>query len=234
MNKLAGNQEARPIPNTTPLLAKLGQKRTAWSLWIATAVMAAMAVAFAIPSRSMPHPEWHPWALTLVEPVMLIAYAFPGFVVARRRPQSPIGWLLLFSGFGAVLDSLGEAYGLYAISRGMPGGVLGAWVANWDFAFYLFPVYFLLLLFPDGRLPSARWRTPAGIVAACGSAVSYDLAVWDTVNVHSTTTKRARSTTSWGLTTSKGAMPPASVITAGDCWCCDRWGSPGRRSLAGV
>ncbi|WP_405593869.1 histidine kinase [Streptomyces sp. NBC_01410] len=171
MNKLAGNQEAHTIPSTTPLLAKLAQKRTAWSLWIATAVMAAMAVAFAIPSRSMPHPEWHPWELTLVEPVMLVAYAFPGFVVARRRPQSPIGWLLLFSGFGAVLDSLGEAYGLYAISRGLPGGVLGAWVANWAFAFYLFPVYFLLLLFPDGRLPSARWRTPAGIVAACGVLV---------------------------------------------------------------
>ncbi|MFF1713113.1 histidine kinase [Streptomyces sp. NPDC058268] len=171
MNKLAGNQEARPIPNTTPLLVKLAQKRTAWSLWIATAVMAAMAVAFAIPSRSMPHPEWHPWTLTLVEPVMLIAYAFPGFVAARHRPQSPIGWLLLFSGFGAVLDSLGEAYGLYAIPRGLPGGVLGAWVANWAFAIYLFPVYFLLLLFPDGRLPSARWRTPAGIVAACGVLV---------------------------------------------------------------
>ncbi|NUK51959.1 hypothetical protein HRW14_17115 [Streptomyces lunaelactis] len=102
---------------------------------------------------------------------MHVVYAFPGFVVARRRPQSAIGWLLLFSGFGAVLDLLGEAYGLYAIPRGMPGGVLAAWVVNWAFAFYLFPVYFLLLLFPDGRLLSARWRTAAGIVAACGVVV---------------------------------------------------------------
>lgn len=128
MNKLAGNQEARPIANTTPLLAKLGQKRTAWSLWIATAVMAAMAVAFAIPSRSMPHPEWHPWALTLVEPVMLIAYAFPGFVVARRRPQSPIGWLLLFSGFGQSSTPWGRLTG----STRFPEACRGvSWARGW-------------------------------------------------------------------------------------------------------
>jgi signal transduction histidine kinase len=167
MNELAGNEEARTIPGTTPLLAKLAQKRTAWSLWIATLVVAALAVAFAALSRAEPRPEWHPWALAMVEPVVLIAYAYPGLVVARHRPLSPVGWLLLSSGFGAVLDLLGHAYGLFAIPRGLPGGVLAAWVSNWAFAFYLFPVYFLLLLFPNGRLPSARWRIPAAIVGAC-------------------------------------------------------------------
>ncbi|MET7622738.1 histidine kinase [Streptomyces sp. NPDC005408] len=40
-------------------------------------------------------------------------------------------------------------------------------MSNWVFAFDLFPVYFLLLLFPNGRLPSALWRIPATIVGAC-------------------------------------------------------------------
>lgn len=45
MNELAGSQEARTIPSTTPLLAKLAQKRTAWTLWIATLVVAAIQAA---------------------------------------------------------------------------------------------------------------------------------------------------------------------------------------------
>ena len=81
MNELAGSQEARTIPSTTPLPAKLAQKRTAWILWIATLVVAALAVVFAALSRAAPRPEWHPWALAMVEPVVLIAYAYPGLEV---------------------------------------------------------------------------------------------------------------------------------------------------------
>lgn len=167
MNELVGNQEGCTIPGTTPPLAKHSQKRTAWSLWIATLVVGALSLVFAALSRSEPRPEWHPWALAMAEPVMQIAYAYPGLVVARHRPQSPIGWLLMLSGFGGVLDLLGHAYGLYAIPRSLPGGIWAAWVSNWAFAFDLFPVYFLLLLFPNGRLPSAFWRMPATIVGAC-------------------------------------------------------------------
>ncbi|MFD7336420.1 hypothetical protein ACFV98_10480 [Streptomyces violascens] len=52
----------------------------------------------------------------MVEPVKLVAYAYPGFVVARRRPGNRIGWLLLVSEFGGVLDALGHAYAVYANS----------------------------------------------------------------------------------------------------------------------
>ncbi|MFE7767368.1 ATP-binding protein [Streptomyces sp. NPDC057438] len=106
--------------------------------------------------------------IAALEPVAYIAYAFPGLVILRRRPRSPIGWLLLISGFGAVLDALAHAYALYAILRGFPGGVIAAWVSSWAFAVDLFPVFFLLLIFPEGRLSLVPWRVSAWFVGGCG------------------------------------------------------------------
>ena len=54
-------------------------------------------------------------------------------------------------------------------TRGQPDGlaVVGAWLQSW---YWLLLLYLALgglpLVFPDGRLPSRRWRVPAGIGAA--------------------------------------------------------------------
>ncbi|MFF4234047.1 ATP-binding protein [Streptomyces sp. NPDC001820] len=141
--------------------------RLACGLWVLIAVIAGLTLVLVVLTRSAPRPDWHPWMIAALEPVACVAYALPGFVIARRRPRNPIGWLLLVSGFGAVLDALAHAYALYAIFQGLPGGIFAAWVSGWAFAFDLFPVYFLLLLFPNGRLPSALWRIPAWFVGGC-------------------------------------------------------------------
>ncbi|GGS14509.1 hypothetical protein GCM10010252_62460 [Streptomyces aureoverticillatus] len=128
--------------------------------------------AFALPTRAYPRPEWHPWTVAVTEPAALIAYAYPGFVVARRRPRNRIGWLLLVSGFGGVLDALAHAYTDYALTRDLPGITLSGWVSNWAFGLNFFPLYFLLLCFPDGRLPSGRWRPATWYVGVCGTFVT--------------------------------------------------------------
>ncbi|WP_406307130.1 histidine kinase [Streptomyces sp. NBC_00885] len=171
MNELAGSQEARTIPSTAPLLAKLPQKRTAWILWIATLVVAAVTVVFAVLSRAEPRPEWHPWWLMVIEAVTGLLFTLPGLVVSTRQPRNPAGWLLLLAGLGSAVDLLAHAYGLYAIPRGLLGGVLAAWVSNWSFVLFIFPVFFLFLLFPNGQLPSGRWRIPAWYVGGCGVLV---------------------------------------------------------------
>lgn len=168
MNELAGNQEGHTIPYTTSLAT---QKRTAWSLWIAIVVVAAVTVVFAVLSRAEPRPEWNLWRLMVVETVTGVMFALPGLVVATRRPRNPAGWLLLVAGLGSAVDQLAHAYGLYAIPRGLLGGVLAAWVSNWSFVLFIFPVFFLFLLFPNGQLPSVRWRIPAWYVGGCGVLV---------------------------------------------------------------
>src|SRR6266508_204665 len=90
-------------------------------------------------------------------------------VVALRRPTNPVGPLLALVGLMVALsetDRLSER--LYATRPGWPGSgssieltiSQGAWM--WLFV----PVAALLLYFPDGRLPGARYRWVArGLIA---------------------------------------------------------------------
>ncbi|WP_282791600.1 GAF domain-containing sensor histidine kinase [Streptomyces sp. CC224B] len=134
--------------------------------------MAVSTTALTLPMMSAPRPEWHPWLVAIVEPVALMAYAYPGFLVARRQPWNRVGWLLLLSGFGGLLDAFGHAYTDYGLAHDLPGVAASGWVSNWAFAVNFFPVFFLLLCFPDGRLPGRRWRAVTWYVGLCGACVT--------------------------------------------------------------
>jgi hypothetical protein len=83
-----------------------------------------------------------------------------GFAVAWRRPDNPLGWLLLGAVGFLVLSGAAGAYAVldYRLRHGsLPLG----WVAvllqpGWAPAIALFGLS--VLLFPDGRLPGPRWR----------------------------------------------------------------------------
>lgn len=101
----------------------------------------------------------------------LIAALFGGVgaLVASRRPRNPIGWLFLVFGVVAAIAASTDLYASYALVEhpgSLPGGDWVAWVGGgvWHPAFGFF--VFAFLLFPNGRLPSARWRPVAWIAAA--------------------------------------------------------------------
>ena len=90
-----------------------------------------------------------------------MAFATVGAVVASRRPENVIGWLLLAIGFEVVLGIFVAGYAEYALLvryGSLPGGVAAAWLAEWLFVPVFHLLALLLLLFPDGLLPSRRWR----------------------------------------------------------------------------
>jgi signal transduction histidine kinase len=105
-------------------------------------------------------------------------FAGVGVLIAVREPRNGIGWILLGSAVAAGLGSLAGSYADYWVD-GRPGsealGEAAAWYGEVSWMpFILVPSTFLLLLFPDGRLLSARWR-PVAWCAGLGIAGTFVL-----------------------------------------------------------
>ena len=102
-----------------------------------------------------------------------LAFCAVGALVAARLPRNPVGWLILAFGFTSVLSLFGEHYARIGLGRdeALPGSeiVLGALALFADWA----PPGLLALAFlfyPDGRLPSSRWRPVAWSVVIVSGA----------------------------------------------------------------
>jgi hypothetical protein len=84
-----------------------------------------------------------------------LAFPLVGALIASRRPRNPIGWICLTAGLFWMLivfgDSLPPGSGPYPVTF----DAVSQWV--WVPPVGLLGIY-LILLFPDGRLPSRRWR----------------------------------------------------------------------------
>jgi hypothetical protein len=88
-----------------------------------------------------------------------LPYAAVGIVVIRKLPRNPVGWLLAAIGILAIVSTDAGSYALLAHRHGshLPLGLAAAWLdESFRPAAILLPL--AILLFPDGRLPSVRWR----------------------------------------------------------------------------
>jgi hypothetical protein len=108
-----------------------------------------------------------------LQPLMIaIPSAAVGVLVARRQPRNPNGWLLLGIAVAILLSTGAGVYSLlvYRLGRDLPLGPLGLVLYQlWSPALALFLL--VILLFPDGHLPSPRWGSVVWIY--CLLCVSY-------------------------------------------------------------
>jgi signal transduction histidine kinase len=128
--------------------------RLAWSIWALSVVLVALKLFL----QSLNDPSL--FLGNLFNALVLLGFATVGALVVSRRPENPIGWIV--SG-GTLLWALGDfvlegaVYALVTVPGALPGGAWMAWLGFWVRGLGWVMVMFFLLLFPTGRLPSARW-----------------------------------------------------------------------------
>jgi hypothetical protein len=105
---------------------------------------------------------------------IVVVYAAVGFVVARRQPGNPIGWILITFIVLFLLTGIADGYALlyYRFGHhGLPLAPVSVVLQGlWAPAVLLFPV--VILLFPDGKLAGRRWRWVLRVYAAGGVLAS--------------------------------------------------------------
>ena len=98
------------------------------------------------------------WANELAYLAFMLSFSTVGALVASKRPGNPIGWLLV----GSVL-----CYAVGGAGVTVAGPAVIVWAGAWAWGVGVGLAVVTLLLFPDGHLPSRRWR-PALWLAVAG------------------------------------------------------------------
>jgi hypothetical protein len=137
----------------------------AWSLAALSVAMFVTGDVMYVLARSAQSPGDWVTVSTVSEMLTFVPYlAFPivGALIASRRPRNPIGWICLASGLLWMLLAVTDNYSIYGVARpgSVPFPVAVGTIGNqwlWVPTVGLLGIY-LILLFPDGRLPSRRWR----------------------------------------------------------------------------
>jgi hypothetical protein len=103
-----------------------------------------------------------------------LAFTTVGAMIAARVPENAIGWIFCVTGVGLGVANLGSQYAeqmLFVASDPLPGGRAAAVFQQLGFAPSFGLLALALLLFPDGRSPSGRWRAVLWLALA-GIALS--------------------------------------------------------------
>jgi hypothetical protein len=102
--------------------------------------------------------SWSDWSQ-----LSFAVFAVMGILIAVRQPKHAMSWLFLAEGLASALTAAGTELLILLITTS-PGGRLDpdwAWAilpTNWASGFLWLLFFIIILLFPDGRLPSSRWR----------------------------------------------------------------------------
>jgi hypothetical protein len=140
--------------------------RLAWSLWVLSVALTALSLLLLVLNLSDPNAHVFDWWLGNA---LVVIDATVGAIVASRRPENAVGWLLCLSGVAVGTSSFASQYAIYALLArpgSLPAGEALAWIASWVLPIMIGLQVSYLLLFPTGRLPGRRWRPLAWLVVA--------------------------------------------------------------------
>ena len=153
----------------------------AWSGWVLSVVLLVLsALLLIIVPTSSAISDIPDAVAALVLTALILSFSTVGALVATRQPQSPVGWIMILAGCTLDANIFTSSYVELSIAQPLgrlPATQWVAWFAQWLWLPGFGPALtFLLLLFPNGRLPSRRWRSVGWLAVAamvtlgCGMA----------------------------------------------------------------
>ena len=155
-------------PPSASLPGTARAQRFAWLAWTLLLGLALPLAALQVYLATVNHPNT--LGDNLLMAIILLIFAVMGGLIASRRPENPVGWLLMLVALlslasGVILDY--AYYGLIVRPGAVPAAVwivpLGGTLrsAGWFYMLTLVPLHF-----PDGKLLSRRWRWCVWVVVA--------------------------------------------------------------------
>jgi hypothetical protein len=134
--------------------------RLAWSFWALSFTLTVLSLWLLVLNLSYPGVHiYYYW----VESLAAMGFSTVGAVIASRiPPDNPIGWLFCTVGLLFAVTHFTAEYAIYTLLAApgslLPAGEAAAWLSSWPWVLQLGSFVFVVLLFPDGRLPSRNWR----------------------------------------------------------------------------
>jgi putative effector of murein hydrolase LrgA (UPF0299 family) len=119
------------------------------------------------------------FTLGSVSLLIFVPFAAVGVLIAFRQPRNPIGWIMLLLATSFMVGADASAYSVAAYRaghHGLPLARLAVFLtAGWIGFVLLLPLP--ILLFPDGHLPSPRWRWTLRLYLVCAAVVVVGLGI---------------------------------------------------------
>ena len=131
--------------------------RIAWAAWAITAASLIGQIGVSIVARG-DNSDLYSY---VVAPLAVMGMATVGALIVSRGQGNRIGWLLCWVAFAFALSAVAGVYARYALDEGvgpLPATTLASWLNRVGVPAVLLSLPLLFLLFPDGQVPSKRWR----------------------------------------------------------------------------
>jgi hypothetical protein len=103
---------------------------------------------------------WHFLANDWIGIAIFFTSGVVGALVASRLPANPIGWIFIGLVVALGISSAADGYANLWVDHGHEGGLVpwAAWYEDKVFVAFFATLLYSLLLFPNGRLLTRRWR----------------------------------------------------------------------------